>query len=123
MITDVNDYRLGIAKKMGATRVVNVTCETLDDVMRELGMKEGFDVGPEMSGIYGCEMFETWYKTAALLQERARHHAGDDAPLRSPDDGVAPVGQIHPRLDRAIIAQRQEEYVAAYLVPGGSISR
>jgi threonine 3-dehydrogenase len=112
VITDVNDYRLGLAKKMGATRTVNVTRETLDDVMRELGMQEGFDVGLEMSGnpsalrdmlrtmhhggsvallgippgdtaidwsqvifkglnmrgIYGREMFETWYKMAALLQ-------------------------------------------------------
>ena len=112
VITDVNDYRLGLAKKMGATRAVNVTRETLDDVMRSLAMKEGFDVGLEMSGnasafrdmlrtmhhggsvallgippsntaidwnqvifkglnmrgIYGREMFETWYKMASLLQ-------------------------------------------------------
>jgi threonine 3-dehydrogenase len=112
VITDVNDYRLGLAKKMGATRAVNIKSETLDDVMRELAMKEGFDVGLEMSGnasafrdmlrtmhhggsvallgippsdtaidwnqvifkglnmrgIYGREMFETWYKMAALLQ-------------------------------------------------------
>jgi threonine 3-dehydrogenase len=112
VITDINDYRLGLAKQMGATRTVNVAREKLDDVMRELGMKEGFDVGLEMSGnaaafrdllrtmhhggsvallgilpgdtaidwsqvifkglnmrgIYGREMFETWYKMAALLQ-------------------------------------------------------
>jgi threonine 3-dehydrogenase len=112
VITDVNDYRLGLARKMGATRAVNVARETLDDVMHDLGMKEGFDVGLEMSGnpsalrdmvrtmhhggsvallgippndtaidwnqvifkglnmrgIYGREMFETWYKMAALLQ-------------------------------------------------------
>jgi len=112
VITDVNDYRLGLAKKMGATRAVNVTRETIDGVMQELGMQEGFDVGLEMSGnatafrdllrtmhhggnvallgippgetaidwtqvifkgldlrgIYGREMFETWYKMAALLQ-------------------------------------------------------
>jgi threonine 3-dehydrogenase len=112
VITDVNDYRLGLARKMGATRAVNVTREKLDDVMKELGMQEGFDVGLEMSGnatafrdmlrtmhhggsvallgippgdtaidwnqvifkglnmrgIYGREMFETWYKMAALLQ-------------------------------------------------------
>jgi threonine 3-dehydrogenase len=112
VITDVNDYRLGLARKMGATRAVNVSKEKLDDVMEELGMQEGFDVGLEMSGnatafrdmlrtmhhggsvallgippgdtaidwnqvifkglnmrgIYGREMFETWYKMAALLQ-------------------------------------------------------
>jgi len=112
VITDVNDYRLGLARKMGATRAVNVTRETLDDVMQELAMQEGFDVGLEMSGnasafrdmlrtmhhggsvallgippgetaidwnqvifkglnmrgIYGREMFETWYKMAAMLQ-------------------------------------------------------
>src|SRR6187549_1686943 len=112
VITDVNDYRLGLARKMGATRAVNVTKEKLDDVMKDLGMQEGFDVGLEMSGnptafrdmlrtmhhggsvallgippgdtaidwnqvifkgldmrgIYGREMFETWYKMAALLQ-------------------------------------------------------
>jgi threonine 3-dehydrogenase len=112
VITDVNDYRLGLAAKMGATRTVNVTRDNLDDVMRSLGMQEGFDVGLEMSGnpaalremlrtmhhgggiamlgippgetavdwnqvifkgltlkgIYGREMFETWYKMAALIQ-------------------------------------------------------
>lgn len=50
VITDVNDYRLGLAKTMGATRTVNVANEKLRDVMPELGMTEGFDVGLEMSG-------------------------------------------------------------------------
>jgi threonine 3-dehydrogenase len=112
VITDINDYRLGLAKKMGATRTVNVASENLKDVMDELGMTEGFDVGLEMSGvpsavrdmldkmnhggkvamlgippqdvaidwnkvifkgltikgIYGREMFETWYKMVSLLQ-------------------------------------------------------
>ena len=112
VITDVNDYRLGLAEQMGATRVVNVTRESLDDTMSGLEMQEGFDVGLEMSGnplalremlrtmhhggsiamlgippdetaidwtqvifkgltikgIYGREMFETWYKMASLLQ-------------------------------------------------------
>ena len=112
VITDVNDYRLDLARKMGATRAINVTKRKLDDTMQELGMQEGFDVGLEMSGnptafrdllstmhhggsvalfgippgdtaidwnqvifkglsmrgIYGREMFETWYKMAALLQ-------------------------------------------------------
>ena len=112
VITDVNDYRLDLARKMGATRSINVSHQSLDDTMRDLGMIEGFDVGLEMSGnpgafrdllqtmhhggnvallgippedtaidwnqvifkglnmrgIYGREMFETWYKMAALLQ-------------------------------------------------------
>lgn len=112
VITDVNDYRLDIARRMGATRAVNVVRESLDATMHALGMQEGFDVGLEMSGnqaafrellrtmhhggsvailgippsetaidwnqvifkgltlkgIYGREMFETWYKMASLLQ-------------------------------------------------------
>jgi threonine 3-dehydrogenase len=112
VITDVNDYRLDLAMRMGATRALNVKNERIDDAMRELGMEEGFDVGLEMSGnasalrdmlrvmhhggsiamlgippgevaidwnqvifkglvvkgIYGREMFETWYKMAAMLQ-------------------------------------------------------
>ena len=112
VITDVNDYRLNLAKKLGATRTVNVSEEALDAVMEELGMTEGFDVGLEMSGnpqafdellekmnhggnvallgippkdtridwnqiifkglklkgIYGREMFETWYKMGSMLQ-------------------------------------------------------
>ncbi|VTN12585.1 L-threonine 3-dehydrogenase [Raoultella terrigena] len=50
VITDVNEYRLGLARKMGVTRAVNVAQESLADVMAELGMTEGFDVGLEMSG-------------------------------------------------------------------------
>jgi threonine 3-dehydrogenase len=50
VVTDVNDYRLGLAKKLGATAVVNVANQDLKSVMRELGMQEGFDVGLEMSG-------------------------------------------------------------------------
>jgi threonine 3-dehydrogenase len=112
VITDVNDYRLDLARKMGATLALNVTRDSLDDAMKQLGMQEGFDVGLEMSGnpaalrdmlrtlhhggsiamlgipatevaidwndvilkgltikgIYGRQMFETWYKMAALLQ-------------------------------------------------------
>jgi threonine 3-dehydrogenase len=112
VITDVNDYRLELAKKLGATRTVNVSKETLGDVQKELGMTEGFDVGLEMSGapgalkdmvdnmshgakismlgipsgemtldwnkvvfnmltikgIYGREIFETWYKMTTLIQ-------------------------------------------------------
>ena len=112
VITDVNDYRLGLAARLGATRTVNVAREDLRAVMQELGMTEGFDVGMEMSGseaglrsllaamnhggkvallgippgdvaidwgqvifkglvikgIYGREMFETWYKMTAMLQ-------------------------------------------------------
>lgn len=112
VITDVNPYRLELARKMGATRAINVSETHLPDVMIELGMTEGFDVGLEMSGqpdafrsmldvmqhggkvallgippsntaidwnqvifkgleikgIYGREMFETWYKMVALIQ-------------------------------------------------------
>jgi threonine 3-dehydrogenase len=112
VITDVNDYRLELARKMGATRAVNVSRESLRGVMADLHMTEGFDVGLEMSGvpsaftsmlealnhggkiallgippsqtaidwtrvifkgleikgIYGREMFETWYKMVAMLQ-------------------------------------------------------
>ena len=112
VITDINDYRLGLAREMGATRAVRADRETLKDVMAEVGMREGFDVGLEMSGnpralrdmigamnhggkiallgiladeaaidwnavifkgitlkgIYGREMYETWYKMLAMLQ-------------------------------------------------------
>jgi threonine 3-dehydrogenase len=112
VITDVNEYRLSLARKMGATAAVNVGKEKLEDVVKNLGMREGFDVGLEMSGIpsafsqmltqmnhggkiallgilpsdtaidwtqvifkgleikgiYGREMFETWYKMIAMLQ-------------------------------------------------------
>ncbi|MCK9251602.1 MAG: L-threonine 3-dehydrogenase [Clostridiales bacterium] len=112
VVTDVNDYRLELARQMGATRAVNVARTQLADVVRDLKMKEGFDVGLEMSGspaafndmintmyhggkiallgipkqdtridwnkvvfngltikgIYGREMFETWYKMTTMLQ-------------------------------------------------------
>ena len=112
VITDLNDYRLELAGRMGATRCVNVTKEKLVDVQAELGMQEGFDVGLEMSGnpvafrdllanmchggkvallgippeeisidwntvifngltikgIYGREMYETWYQMTSMLQ-------------------------------------------------------
>jgi len=112
VITDVNDYRLELARRMGATLALNVTRDSLENAMKQLGMQEGFDVGLEMSGsaaalrdmlrtlhhggsiamlgippnevaidwnevilkgltikgIYGRQMFETWYKMAALLQ-------------------------------------------------------
>jgi len=112
VITDVNDYRLDLALKLGATRAVNVARQDLKTVMEELGMTEGFDIGLEMSGnvaafrsmldsmvnggriallgllgedvaidwgkvifkglflkgIYGREMFETWYKMTTMIQ-------------------------------------------------------
>lgn len=49
VVTDVNDYRLKLAQDMGATRIVNVTKESVDDVVRELNI-DGFDIGLEMSG-------------------------------------------------------------------------
>jgi len=112
VITDVNPYRLKLAEKMGITRALNVAKEKIGDVVKELKMKEGFDVGLEMSGsaealnsmlenmchggkiallgilppetvidwnkvifngliikgIYGREMFETWYKMTSMIQ-------------------------------------------------------
>ncbi len=50
VICDINPYRLELARKTGATRVVDARTERLQDVADELGMKEGFDVGLEMSG-------------------------------------------------------------------------
>ncbi|WP_292899402.1 L-threonine 3-dehydrogenase [Nitratireductor sp.] len=114
VITDINPGRLELAKKLGVQHTVNAAEETLAEVMRQLGMTEGFDVGLEMSGaapafrdmidamnnggkiailgiapagfeidwnkvifkmlhlkgIYGREMFETWYKMIALVQTR-----------------------------------------------------
>jgi threonine 3-dehydrogenase len=128
VITDVNDYRLALARKMGASVALNVRHDSIDDTMKSLGMTEGFDVGMEMSGnaaafrdmlrtmhhggkiamlgippdemaidwnhvifkglvlkgIYGREMFETWYKMASMLQSGLviepviTHHFGAD---------------------------------------------
>ena len=50
VVTDLNQYRLDLATKLGATRTVNLKEEKLTDVMKEIGMTEGFDVGLEMSG-------------------------------------------------------------------------
>jgi threonine 3-dehydrogenase len=112
VITDVSDYRLELARKIGVTLAVNARTTAIEDAMRELGMREGFDVGLEMSGnpaafrdmlrtmshggkvamlglppdefsidwgqvilnlltikgIYGREMFETWYEMSVLVQ-------------------------------------------------------
>lgn len=113
VITDIDPYRLALAEKMGATRAVHSEKESLKDVMAELNIVEGFDIGLEMSGkiqalqqmlstmnhggriallgiisgeqaidwsqvifkslfikgIYGREMFETWYKMSSLLRD------------------------------------------------------
>jgi len=112
VITDVNDYRLELAKKIGASKVVNVNKQKISDVFNELNMSNGFDIGLEMSGnptafksmlnnmyhggkiallgllpestqiswddiifkglqikgIYGREMYETWYKMTQMLR-------------------------------------------------------
>ncbi len=112
VITDVNPYRLELARRMGASRALDVRTESLDEAMKTLKMEEGFDVGLEMSGVpsafhemlrtmhhggnvallgimpkdtginwdevifkglvmkgvYGREMFETWYKMSSMLQ-------------------------------------------------------
>ena len=71
VITDVNDYRLDLARKMGASMALNVTRESIDDAMQELGMVEGFDVGMEMSG--NGDAFEDMLRTM--------HHGGKIALL------------------------------------------
>ena len=112
VITDVNPYRLELAKKMGATLALDVRTQSIADAQKRLGMREGFDIGLEMSGnpaafrdmlanmahggkiamlgipsadmaidwntvvfnmltlqgIYGREMYETWYKMTVMLQ-------------------------------------------------------
>jgi threonine 3-dehydrogenase len=112
VITDINEYRLDLARKMGVTEAVNIREHTLPEIQKKLGMTEGFDVGLEMSGnqaafrdmlanmshgakiamlgipagemaidwrtvifnmltvkgIYGREMYETWYKMSVMLQ-------------------------------------------------------
>lgn len=112
VITDVNDYRLELARRMGVSRAVDARTTRIQDVQTELGMREGFDVALEMSGnptafremldnmahggriamlgipseeiaidwnkvvfnmltikgIYGRQMYETWYMMTALLQ-------------------------------------------------------
>ncbi len=112
VITDVNEYRLDLAKKLGATQCVNVAKQSLKDVVNDLGLHDGFTVGFEMSGhpqglsnlmenmihggklallgilppgtsidwdlvifrmllikgIYGREIFSTWYKMTRMLE-------------------------------------------------------
>ncbi len=112
VVTDVNPYRLELAKKLGATMALDVRTQRIEKAQQELGMKEGFDVGMEMSGnpaalnsmlsnmchggkiallgilpantaidwdlvvfngltikgIYGREMYETWYKMTSMIQ-------------------------------------------------------
>lgn len=112
VITDINPYRLELAKKMGATHAIDVSKESIDDAAKRIGLREGFDIGLEMSGvpsclksmvdnmanggkismlgipsrapevdwnkvifhmlsirgIYGREMFETWYLMQSMIQ-------------------------------------------------------
>ncbi|MEE2733927.1 MAG: zinc-binding dehydrogenase, partial [Verrucomicrobiota bacterium] len=112
VVTDPNPFRLDLARQLGATRTINIDQESLADVKDELDMKEGFDIGLEMSGhpsgladilehsshgarisllgifpdkfeidfdkvifkglilkgIYGREMFETWYKMSSMIR-------------------------------------------------------
>ena len=112
VITDMNPYRLELARKVGVTRTVDVRNQSLTEVTQELGMQEGFDIGLEMSGapaafrdmlanmchggkiamlgipaqemaidwdlvifnmltlkgIYGREMYETWYKMTVMIE-------------------------------------------------------
>jgi len=112
VVTDVNPYRLDLARKAGATLTIDVTKQSIEQAQKDLGMKEGFDVAMEMSGnpsalmsiinnmchggkiallgimpenteidwnkvvfnmltikgIYGREMYETWYKMTSMIQ-------------------------------------------------------
>ena len=112
VITDINDYRLALAKEMGATKAINVSKHSITEFYSQLNMTSGFDVGLEMSGnpeafrsmlghmfhggkvallgllpdstridwddiifkglkvkgIYGREMYETWYKMEQMLR-------------------------------------------------------
>ena len=79
VITDVNDYRLDLARKMGASRALNVTRDSLDEAMDALGMEEGFDVGMEMSG----------NPTAFQEMLRTMHHGGRVALLGIPPNETA----------------------------------
>ena len=79
VVTDVNDYRLELARKMGATVALNVSSGSIDEVMDELGMEEGFDVGMEMSG------------NPAAFRDliRTMHHGGKVALLGIPPGDMA----------------------------------
>ena len=68
VITDVNDYRLDIARSMGADKAINVTKTAIPTAMTDLGMTEGFDIGMEMSGIHSAlhEMLETMNHGASV---------------------------------------------------------
>src|SRR5436305_1821497 len=79
VITDVNDYRLELARRMGATRAINVRRDSLDLTMQDLGMQEGFDVGLEMSG----------NATALREMTRTMHHGGSGASLDIPHERPA----------------------------------
>src|SRR5690348_8924889 len=79
VVTDVNDYRLDLARRMGATLAVNVTRTSIDDAMRALDMKEGFDVGLEMSG----------HGAAFRDMLRTMHHGGSIALLGIPSSDLS----------------------------------
>ena len=70
VITDVNEYRLDLARQLGVDRAVNISKEDLHDVMKDLSIVEGFDVGLEMSGAPAAfnEMIEHMYKGANIAQ-------------------------------------------------------
>lgn len=79
VITDINDHRLALAKKLGVTRAVNVKTTKLGDVQKELGMQEGFDIGLEMSG--NASAFRDMIKQMA--------HGGKIAMLGIPSEEIA----------------------------------
>jgi threonine dehydrogenase-like Zn-dependent dehydrogenase len=75
VVTDVNPDRLALAARMGATRTVDVSKEKLPDVQREIGMKEGFDVGFEMSGNPVALKHHDRQHGPRRPHRPARHHA------------------------------------------------
>lgn len=79
VITDVNDYRLDLARKAGVSVALNVTRQSIDDTMQDLGMEEGFDVGMEMSG----------NPSAFRDLLRTMHHGGNVALLGIPPGETA----------------------------------
>src|SRR3546814_7003681 len=78
VVTDVNDYRLKLAADMGATRVVNVTNQSVKDVMADLHM-EGFDVGLEMSGNPRAfnDMLDCMYNGGKVALLRSEEHTSE----------------------------------------------
>ena len=105
VITDVNDYRLGLARRMGATRAVNVGRENLRDVMEELGMTEGFDVGMEMSGVPDAFRDMLAAHESRRQGRAARHSSAEHGDRLEPGhlQGAGDQGHLRPRDVRDLV--------------------